>query len=578
MKTALITKLEELLSQDAGEVAPQVRSLQKEFQRIWTSEFEKAEQEFISGGGVAKDFVYHKSADDIQFEFLLERYNKQKKEAEAKLAAEHNKNLLIRQEIIAKIKDLSQVSENVGSAIRKLQELQSQWKETGAVSPHKYKEVQSDYSRAVEDIYYNIKIFRDLQEHDLRKNLEHKTAIIEKLKAVQKLENVKEAERLIKVYRNEWDEIGPVPNARWEALKGEYKAALDETYARIKSFYNSLEELKEENLKAKQDIISRAKALLEGVDEAKAQKWNDFTDKIIALQAEWKTVGRTSEKDNDKVWSEFRAVCDSFFEKKKTFFASLNEKFAAGKKSKTDLIAKAEALMNSTDWQKTGLELIKLQDAWKKYPSAGDKDEPKLFARFRKACNTFFDARKQHFESIDAEYEQNVVKKDEIISRLSDFKLLDDMQANREHLKKFTAEWNAAGLVPMKDKKRLNDAFYNKVDELYEQMNIDKAEKATIQFRSKLDRMAASENGYDLLSKESEHYRKLIDEINARVRTYDNNLGFFKSSKGKSDFLKEIEDKLAAEKSKLDDLSAKRKLINEELNKLRNAVKSKATA
>lgn len=578
MKTALIAKLEELLSKDAGEVATQVRSLQKEFQRIWTAEFEKAKQEFVDGGANAKEFVYHKSAEDIQFEFLLERYNKQKKEADAKIAADHNRNLLIRQDIIAKIKDLSQLSENVGAAVRKLQELQTQWKETGAVSPHKYKDIQAEYSRAVEDIYYNLKIFRELQEHDLRKNLELKAAIIEKLKTVQQLENVKEAERLIKVYRNEWDEIGPVPNGRWDALKSEYKAALDETYARIKSFYNGLEELKEENLKGKQDIIEKAKALFEGLEDAKAQKWNEVTEKIIALQAEWKTIGRTSEKDNDKVWTEFRSVCDSFFDKKKHFFAGLNEKFAVSKKSKSDLIAKAEALMHSTDWQKTGLELIKLQDTWKKQPTAGDKDEPKLFARFRKACNTFFDARKQHFESIDAEYEQNVVKKDEILARLTAFVLDNDMQANREHLRQFSNEWNAAGLVPMKDKKRLNDAFYNKVDELYEQMNIDKAEKATIQFRTKIDRMLASENGIDLLSKESEHFKKMIDEINGRVRTYDNNLGFFKTSKGKSDFLIEIEEKLAAEKHKLDELTAKRKLINEELNKLRNTARQSTTA
>lgn len=571
MKTALISKLEELLSKDAGEVATQVRSLQKEFQRIWTAEFEKAKQEFVDGGANAKEFVYHKSAEDIQFEFLLERYNKQKKEADAKLASEHNRNLLLREEIIAKIKDLSQVSENVGAAVRKLQELQTQWKETGAVSPHKYKDVQADYSRAVEDIYYNLKIFRELQEHDLRKNLELKAAIIEKLKGVQQLENIKEAERLIKVYRNEWDEIGPVPNGRWDALKAEYKAALDETYARIKSFYNGLEELKEENFKSKQDVIEKAKALCEGLEDAKAQKWNDHTEKIIALQAEWKTIGRTSEKDNDKVWAEFRAICDSFFDKKKQFFAGLNEKFAVSKKGKSDLIAKAEALMHSTDWQKTGLELIKLQDTWKKQPSAGDKDEPKLFARFRKACNTFFDARKQHFESIDAEYEQNVVKKDEILARLSAFTLGSDMQANREQLRLFSNEWTAAGLVPMKDKKRLNDSFYNKIDELYEHMNIDKAEKATIQFRTKIDRMLASENGIDLLSKESDHFKKMIDEINGRVRTYDNNLGFFKTSKGKSDFLIEIEEKLAAEKNKLEELTAKRKLINEELNKLRNA-------
>lgn len=572
MKTDLINKMEELLSKDAGEVASDVRALQKEYQKLWNSEFEQARQTHLDEGGHSGEFDYPKQADDLRFDELVEKFNKQKKESDNKVAAEQAKNLLVRQEIIAKIKDLSTLSDNVGVAVKMLGELQKQWKETGAVSSHKYKDIQADYSRAVEDIYYNLKIFRDLQEHDLKKNHELKSAIIEKLHGLHSQENIKEAERLIKYYRNEWDEIGPVPQGKWEALKQEYKAALDETYLKIKSHYNSLEEQKDANLKAKQDIVEKAKELTSNFDGSKASKWNEATDKLIAMQAEWKNIGRTSEKDNEKIWSEFRTVCDGFFERKKDFFAGLNEKFAANRKIKNELIAKAEGLQNSTDWQKTGLDLIRLQDTWKKYPGSGDKEEPKLFARFRKACNTFFDAKKKHFEDVDASFEHNLVAKEEILTRLNAFQPGEDASANREQLKAFGNEWNAAGLVPLKDKKRINDAFYNKLDEFYEQMHIDKNEKASIQFRTKLDRMAGSENGFDQLRKEADHLKKMIDEITGRIRTYDNNLGFFKTSKGSNNtFMKEIEDKINGEKAKIAELTAKRKLITEELNKIREA-------
>jgi hypothetical protein len=578
MKTELISRLEELLSKDAVEVAADVRALQKEYQKLWTSEFELAKQAFIEEGGKAKEFEHPKQADDTRFEELLEKYNTLKKESDNKVAAEQSRNLLVRQEIIAKIRDLSQLSDNVGSAVKMLGELQKQWKETGSVSSHKYKEVQAEYSKAIEDIYYNLKIFRDLQEHDLKKNFEMKTELIEKLKAVQSIENIKEAERLIKFYRNEWDEIGPVPNAKWDALKLDYKAALDETYAKIKTHYTSLEEQKEHNLKAKLELIEKAKELLSHLDEHKAAKWNEATEKLIALQNEWKSVGRTTEKDNERIWTEFRTLCDSFFDRKKEFFAGLNEKFAANRKIKSELIAKAEALQHSTDWQKTGLDLIRLQDNWKKHPSNGDKEEPRLFARFRKACNTFFDARKKHYDDVDASYENNLVVKEQILARFNEFKPGEDGAANREQLKAITAEWNAAGLVPMKDKKRLNDAFYNRLDELYEQMHLDKHEKAMMQFKAKVERMAGSENSFDLLRKESDHLKKLSDEITSRIRTYDNNLGFFKTSKGNNSFMKEVEDKINAEKAKIEELASKRKLISAELNKLRDAEKPKAEA
>jgi len=571
MKSDLILKLEELLTKDAGEVANEVRALQKEYQKQWTQEFEKARQAFIDEGGKAKDFEYPKQAEDVKFDGLLEKFSKLKKENEAKMIAEQAKNLTIREEIISKIRDLSKLSENVGAAIKKLQELQTQWKETGAVSSHKYKEIQAEYSKAVEEFYYNLKIYRDLQEHDLKRNLELKTELIEKLKSVIQIENIKEAERLIKVYRNEWEEIGPVPNEKWEETKQNYKSALDDIYAKIKAYYNSVEETKESNLQNKLAVIEKAKALVATMEGAGAKKWNEATEQLITLQGEWKNIGRTTEKDNEKIWAEFRAICDNFFDKKKEFFATLNEKFAASRKIKNELIAKAEALQNSTDWQKTSQALMKLQEEWKKHPGNGDKEEPALFQKFRKACNVFFDAKKAHYENIDASFENNLKLKEEILARISAM----NENVTREDLKAITSEWNAAGMVPMKDKKRINDAFYAKLDELYDKMHMDKQEKANIQFRTKIERLAASENGFDLLRKEGDYLKKLSDEINNNIRTYENNLGFFKHSKG-NPLMKEVESKIEAEKTKLAEINSKRKLVTDELNKIREATKTTA--
>lgn len=572
MKSELINKLEELLLKDTGEVAANVRTLQKEYQKLWTSEFEKAKQEFLEAGGKSKEFEYAKGSEDLKFEALIEKYNKLKKEADNKVASEQARNLTIRLEIIAKIKDITKLSENVGAAVRKLNELQTQWKETGPVSSHKYKEVQSEYSKAVEDIYYNLKIFRDLQEHDLKKNLILKTALIEKLKNIQSLENIKEAERIIKVYRNEWDEIGPVPNSKWEALKQNYKATLDETYAKIKSHYNSLEEEKEVNLKQRYEIIEKTRALIDIDDNAKASKWNLVTTKLLEFQNQWKNIGRIAEKDNEKTWKEFRALCNNFFDRKKAFFAALNEQFVQNRKIKAELIAKAVALQNSTDWQKTGLDLIRLQEIWRKHPGNGDQEEPKLFARFRKACNVFFDAKKAHFENIDKSYEQNLLNKEAILNRIKEFSIGEDQNSSRELLKGIIIEWNQAGHVPIKDKKRINDAFYNRLDELYDQLNLDKKEKNLIQYKTKIERFVGSENAFDLLRKESDFLKKNIDEITSQMRTYENNLGFFKSAKGSSnDFLKDAQEKIEAEKAKIADLTSKRKLVNEELARLREA-------
>lgn len=572
MKNGIITKLEEmLLHPEASAVAHQMRTLQKEYQKLWTTEFETAKQEFVEEGGKAKEFEYAKSPEDVKISGLIDKIEKKKKEEDARLAIEQGKNLAIRTEIIAKINDLSQVSDNIGAAIKKLVELQGQWKATGSVSPHKYKENQAEYSKAIEEFNYKLSLSKQLQEHDLKRNYELKTELLEKIKGIKNQENIKEAERLIKIYRNDWEEIGPVPNDKWDELKGGFRAALEEAYSKLKAHYNSVEEEKEANLIQKKTLLEKIKEIITKSETASGQVWNNLTNELVTLQAEWKGVGRANVKDNDKAWAEFRELCDSFFDKKKAFFNVVHEKMGVIKTQKQELITKANALKESTDWQKTGLALIKLQDAWKKVPHAGG-DETKLFNQFRAACNHFFDAKKAHFGAIDASFDSNLVAKEELLAKLLEFNLSEDLAANHTALKQFSADWNVAGMVPMKDKKRINDAFYNRLDELYDKMNVSGAEKFMMQFKTKLERFVNGESPELALRKEADYLKKQMDEINGRIKTYDNNLGFFKSStKGVNPFMKEIEDKINAEKQKIADFNEKHKLVIAELNKLKPA-------
>jgi hypothetical protein len=576
MKAEIITKLEELLNKTASEVANDVRTLQKEYQKQWTTEFEQAKQAFVDEGGKAKEFVYEKNLDDQKIADLFEKHLKLKKEEDDKINREQHKNLIVRQEIIAKINDLSQMSSNVGAAIKMLQELQTQWKETGAVSSHKYKELQSEYSKVVENFYYNLKIFRELQEHDLKKNFELKEELLGKIKGIVSLENIKEAERLIKIYRNDWEEIGPVPNEKWDILKGEYRKALDEVYGKIKAFYNAAEELKEGNLQAKKNLVEKAKALLAESVGGNVGKWNEATNKLIEVQNEWKTIGRTTQKDNDIVWNEFRTVCDDFFTKKKEYFNVVHEKQGEVKKVKMELIEKAEALQTSTDWQKTTQDLIRLQDNWKKQHLINEREEGKLFFRFRKACNAFFDAKKAHLDAQGASQEGNVKGKEEIVERINAFALTDDASENVKALKQFSVDWNSGGQIPFKDRKRLNELFYNKLDELYEKLNLTKNEKIILQFKNKLERLLLAENAKELLQREADFLKKQIDEVQNAMKTYENNLGFFKNAKKDNPLLKEVNEKIDAEKQKIADFTAKRKLVVEEMNKLRAASEKKA--
>ncbi|MFN6038537.1 MAG: DUF349 domain-containing protein [Bacteroidota bacterium] len=574
MKSEIISKMEELLaSADISAVATRIKNIQREYEQLFQKGLEKARQDFIDQGGKARDFIYSKSEEDDKIIQLLEKFRNLKKESDLKLADEQKKNLHAKREIIKEINDLTQLSTNVGIAIKKLTELQGKWKEIGAVSPHDYKNLQAEYSKAVENFNYNLSIYRALQEHDLKKNEELKLAIIEKVKQLSENESIKDIERLVKLYRNEWEEVGPVQNDRWEGIKNEYRVSLENAYSRIKQHYKDLEEESEKNLNAKKDIVERAK-VISNMEITTEEDWQKKTDEIIALQNEWKTTGRADKKKSDLIWAELRNFCDSFFDKKKNYYTELKEKYSKGREEKMKLIEEAEKLHQSTDWKNTSEKFIHLQNRWKKTSSVSQNEEHRLFARFRKACNNFFEAKRAHHEAIDQQYDGNLKIKEEIISRLDSFSLSGDVPSDKASLKSFVEEWRSAGLVPFKDKQRVNEAFYGKVDQLFEHMNISAEEKAWDRFNNKIERLTGADNAEQLLIKESDFLRKQADEINKNINNYENNLGFFKHAKTKNPIMIETEQKILIEKSKLEHIKKKQGHVREQIRKLKESLQS----
>jgi hypothetical protein len=350
-------------------------------------------------------------------------------------------------------------------------------------------------------------------------------------------------------------------------MKTAYKTALDAVYAKIKTFYNEIEERKKGNLDSKKTLVEKAKAFIENLPE-REDGWKTTTEALIKLQEEYKSIGYTDKSTGDVVYREFREVCDSFFEKKKEFYSVLKEKTSEFKKQKMALIEKAEALQNDTQWKETSEKLIRLQDSWKKIPAAG-MEESRLFVRFRKACNGFFDAKKAYYEAIESQYTGNLGVKEEIVKRILEFTPSGDTTADKASLKSFSEEWNAAGMVPFKDKQRLNEAFYKRLDELYDGIITNQAEMHTVKFMNKLERFKGSAEADTLLRKEKDFLRKSFDEINNNIRTYENNMGFFKNAKGKNDFMQEIENKITNEKNKLNEFKERLKLVNEAIDSLR---------
>ena len=567
MKQDIITKLENLLQQeDINTASAQIKTIQREYEDAFSKEMETAKQSFTDEGGRARDFVYTKSKEDEKIVELFEKFRKLKKQQTDKLQAEQEKNLEIKTNIIRDISDLSKLEVNVSGAIKKLHELQAKYKETGNVPAAKHKDVLTEYNKVVDTFYFGLNLYKESQEVDLKKNFEAKTVLLEKITKLLTSDNVKDVERTIKVFRNEWEATGAVPQDKWFAMREEFKNLNEQVNKKIQGFYGDQKDQLNKNLEVKKQLIEKAKRLV-GETPRSEKEWEQKTKALLELQNEYKEAGHTDKQAGDEVWKLFREVCDGFFEKKKEYYEQAKERYTQAKQKKIKLIEEATALKDSTDWQKTTEKIMNLQQQWKRLPNAHPKDEHKMFEQFRAVCNHFFEAKRQQFAAQNAELENNIQHKETIIQNLHGFAASGNAENDVNALKEFTKQWQESGQAPAAERKRLNDAFYNKLEEFYGAVAGDDTEKGLIKYKLKIERLESSENGRDLLLKENDFIRKQMNDIQQQVNVYENNMGFFKNAKTKNSMMIDLENKIAAEKAKIDEWKKKQQLVKTFLNK-----------
>lgn len=499
------------------------------------------------------------------FKTILFDYRTKKKALIETKNAEESRNLSKKNALINQLRDTIQHEENIGAAFGKLKEIQDAWKEISDIPRDKRHDVQSEYSKLIEEFFYNINIYKELKENDLKRNVQLKQEIVDKLVALEQESSIKVVEHELKLLQNEWEEIGPVHNDEWEVLKDNYWKAVHNCYSKINVHYEKLRETLLQNLEVKQEILSKITSHIDALPEEQSVKqWEQSTKSILQFQDDWKQAGFGPRKQNEEIWKQFRIQCDRFFDLKKDFFAKIQTEFDVIAEKKKELIVKAQALQASTDWKNTASQLKNLQANWRKLGNAGKKHEQRLWKQFRAACDVFFNNRQQHFDIIDAEAEQNLKAKNDIIEQIKAYQVGEDKKRALADLKQFAQSFAALGKVPFKQKEPIYKAFKDALDQHYKSLDLQGEEKENILFQAKLDTLKGNPNASKLFAKEKAEIRKKIDTIMHDMLQLENNLGFFANSKGADSLKKDVERKIELANQEIETLRKKIKLIPNE--------------
>ena len=556
----LVEELKELVSHDnVQNVRNQVETIKSEFSAKFSHVLEEAKQEFLDSGGNSIDFRFDFPLKK-QFNELYKSYRTRKQAYFKNLEKSLKENLENRLEIIDEIKHLLNVEENINDTYKHFKALQERWRNAGPIPRDKYNNVWNNYHHHVENFYDFLHLNRDLRDLDFKHNLEQKQKIVERAEELAQDDNSNRAFRELQVLHKIWkEELGPVAKEFRDDIWEKFSAATKTIHEKRQVYFSRLDEVYEENLVKKNEIIEKIKAISEGKTENHSA-WQKRIKEIEELRQQFFNAGKVPLKVNEATWAKFKDAVRTFNRNKNAFYKNLKKDQYANLQKKLELIQIAEENKDSEDFQVTTPLMKKIQNDWKKIGHVPRKDSDKIWKQFKAACNHYFDRLHALKNEANKEEVEALEKKNEFLEKLKSLELKEkDVKANLEVIKEQIETWKSIGRVPY-NKRFIEKKFHKIIDALYNKLNVNKSETELLKYESKLETMANAPNDR-ALNNENNFIRKKIDEIKAEINQLENNLLFFSNVEEDNPVVKDVYKNIDKHKKELSVWKSKLKKI-----------------
>ena len=470
---------------------------------------------------------------------------------EQPVTKEQKANLEKKQDIITRLQALvSDQQGDLSETIAEFRKLQNEWKNIGDDIPQeKINELHKEYNRYQEQLYDLVKINNELREYDFKKNMELKTRLCEKAEELAQSEDVENAHKVLQNLHNEWKNIGPVAKEYREEIWSRFKAASDVIRERRAETLAAVEEL---NAKMDSEIREEKERLCSFVESINTEvlaghkEWEKVAEEVKAANKCLLSRRLSDKEQNQMFFDRMRKACDAFFEAKNQFYAQRKAESQANLERKRDILKQMEELKESSDWKNATNKIVALQKEWWNIGPARHKTSRQLKDKFVAACDYFFERKKEALGDVKGEERKNLEKKIEIIEKIEKFEPSGNANNDFTTLKELQEEYRKIGFVPFKEKEktatRFNEAINRQYDKVRTEYNINHVRN----FVSDKEMLISD-------------YERLKQEI----ATYENNLGFFSSSKKADSIVKTMEHKIQTLKQELE-------AIMEKINSLEN--------
>lgn len=340
----------------------------------------------------------------------------------------------------------------------------------------KYRSIRAEFTRQLE---------KTKQE-----NLQKKQEILEQFRILMEgQESFDTTFRKFKDLQKKWFAAGVVPQQNLKDLWDSYNYFVDKfnDYVRINRELRALDLKK--NLELKVQLCERTEAL-------------DNEDNIIqafkTLQkyhARWREIGPVPRENRDEIWERFKQATSLINRKHQDYHTRLKESLYENLKRKTELCEQVEAIAarkydSHGAWVEKTNQVLAIQKTWKTIGYAPKKDNNAIYARFRRACDAFFQSKADFYAAAYEEQKENLQLKSEIAEKAEQLSNSQDWKVTTSELIRLQKQWKEIGPVPRRDSDKLwrrfraacdkffhrKSRYFENIDSTYEE-NLDAKEK-----------------------------------------------------------------------------------------------------
>lgn len=517
----IVAKVKVLAQDPLNASKEELEKLKQLFYKQYRANVEAAREAYIAANETAEGFKYDNAVEEeykAAVSIIKEKRAEQQRAEEQVREANYER----KEAILSRIQDMLENADKEQTSYNDFKALQQEWKTVGEVPASKLTDQWKRYQQLTERFYDILKLNIEFREYDFKKNLEAKTRLCEAAERLAEENDVVSAFHQLQKLHEEYREIGPVAKEIREEVWTRFKTASSEVNKRHQQHFEALKQIETENLEKKTAICEKVEAF-EYDTFTSYTVWNEKTQEVIALQEEWRGIGYAPQKMNTKIFERFRTACDTFFERKAEFFKGMKNNLVENLEKKTRLCEQAEALKDSTDWKATADKLSALQREWKSIGPVAKKYSDAIWQRFISACDAFYEKRKAAGSSQRSEEQQNLAKKQAVITELKalDPATITEKDANKLH--ELIRQWNAIGHVPYREKDKVYKEYKELIDALFDALHASEANRKVARFKESI------KEGMNV-ARERERLLRAYDNMCNEIKTYENNLGFLSSS------------------------------------------------